>query len=83
MLAWTVYLSFIGVAWLLALKPDDARSARSVAMLMALAGLGIALGGALQYSAAAGLVTVVDKTWIPQLESATPAVDGISITLVR
>jgi len=25
MFAWTVYLSFIGVAWLLVLKPDDAR----------------------------------------------------------
>ena len=33
MLAWTVYLSFLGVVGVLALKPADARGARIVAML--------------------------------------------------
>ncbi|MBI3417475.1 MAG: NADH-quinone oxidoreductase subunit M [Verrucomicrobia bacterium] len=83
MLAWTIYISFLGVAVLLALKPDDARGARIVAMLASVTGLLVALAGALQYSTDAGLVTVADKPWIPQLSIRyTLAVDGISLTLL-
>jgi NADH-quinone oxidoreductase subunit M len=83
MLAWTVYISFIGVAWLLALKPADARAARAVALLTTLAGLLTALAGAVDYRPEAGLVTVVDQPWIPQLGIRFHfAVDGISVVLV-
>jgi NADH-quinone oxidoreductase subunit M len=83
MLAWTIYLSFIGAAWLIALKPGDARKARTVAMLFASAGLLVALAGALQFSADAGLTTVTDRPWVPALGIRYHlAVDGISITLL-
>ena len=83
MLAWTIYISFIGVAWLLLLRPEDVRGARTVAMLSAVGGLLAALGGALQYQAADGLVTVVDASWVGQLGIRFHlAVDGISIVLV-
>ncbi len=83
MLAWTVYLSFAGAAVLLMLKPGNARGARIVTMLSALAGLLVALAGALSYDAQGGLVTVTDATWIPQLGIRyTLAVDGISLTLL-
>jgi NADH-quinone oxidoreductase subunit M len=83
MLAWTVYLSFLGVAWLLFLKPGDARQARTVAMLCALAGLVVALAGAFRYRADSGLATVTDLAWVPSLGIRYHlAVDGISITLL-
>src|SRR5512138_2431809 len=83
MLAWTIYISFIGVAWLLLLRPDDARGARTVAMLSSLGGLLVSLIGALQYKTADGLVTVVDTNWVSQLGIRfNLAVDGISIVLV-
>ncbi len=83
MLAWPVYISFIGVAWLLVLKADDAAGARRVALLSTLAGFVCALAGALQYSPAAGLVSLIDAPWIPGLKIQYHlAVDGISVTLV-
>jgi NADH-quinone oxidoreductase subunit M len=83
MIAWTIYLSFIGAASLLALKPGDARQARTVAMLSATAGLLVALAGAVQFSGDAGLATVTDQAWVPALGIRYHlAVDGISITLL-
>ena len=83
MLAWTIYISFIGVAGLLVLNPGNVRGARIVAMLSATAGLFVALAGTIQYNAEAGLVSVVDKPWIPPLGIRYQfAVDGISLTLV-
>ncbi len=83
MLAWPVYLSFIGVAWVLLLKPDDAAGARRVALLSAVAGLACALAGALQYSAAAGLISLANVPWVPGLGIRYHlAADGISVTLV-
>ncbi|HXG47990.1 MAG TPA: proton-conducting transporter membrane subunit, partial [Methylomirabilota bacterium] len=83
MLAWTVYVSFIGVAWLLVLRPDDARGARGVALLTSVAGFVIALVGALGFDAEGGLTTVVDAVWVPQLGIRYHlAVDGISVTLL-
>ena len=83
MLAWTIYISFLGAAALLALKPDNARGARSVALLATLAGLIVALAGAWQYRPGAGWLTVVDQGWVPQLGIRYHlAVDGISLTLV-
>jgi NADH-quinone oxidoreductase subunit M len=83
MLAWTVYLSFLGAAALLLLKPTDGRGARMVALLTSAAGLLLALIGAFQFDPAAGRVTVVDSSWVPQLGLRYQfAVDGISITLL-
>jgi NADH-quinone oxidoreductase subunit M len=83
MLAWTVYVSFIGVACMLALKPGDARGARAVALLSTVAGLVIALAGASAFDTKGGLAPVVDAPWIPQLGIRYHlAVDGISLTLV-
>src|ERR1051325_7788841 len=83
MLAWTIYLSFIGAAVLLVLKPGDNRSERMVAMLAATGGLLVALVGAMNYTVGGGLTTVTDLSWIPQLGIRYQlAVDGISITLL-
>src|ERR1051325_8575401 len=83
MLAWTIYISFLGVAVLMALKPEDARSARLVSMLVSVVGLVLALAGALGFDAQGGLVTVADAAWIPQLGIRFHlAVDGINITLL-
>src|ERR1700720_216849 len=83
MLPWTVYISFIGVGWLLALKPEDVRSARLVAMLCAAGGLLVALAGALVYDPKGGLAALADVSWIAQLGVRYQlAVDGISVTLL-
>jgi len=82
-IAWTVYSSFIGVAWLLALKPGDARSARRVALLTAAVGFAAALGGALQFDPAGGLATVTKVPWVSGLGIEYHlAIDGISLTLL-
>src|SRR5881396_767719 len=83
MLAWTIYVSFLGVAVLLLLPRESVRGARLVAMLSASAGLLAALAGALQYRADAGLLTVADAPWLPPLGLRYHlAVDGISVTLL-
>jgi NADH-quinone oxidoreductase subunit M len=83
MFAWTVYTSFIGAAWLLCLKPGDARAARKVALFTATAGLLAALAGALQFDSTAGLATVTKIPWVPSLHiDYFLAVDGISVTLL-
>src|SRR5258706_13473123 len=48
MLAWTIYISFIGVAVLMLLPRGNARAARTVALLAAGAGFVIASASALQ-----------------------------------
>jgi NADH-quinone oxidoreductase subunit M len=83
MLAWTIYISFLGVVALLFLKPDDARGARATALLTTIAGLACALAGALQFDPKGGLVTVVKASWVPALGLEYHlAADGISLTLV-
>jgi NADH-quinone oxidoreductase subunit M len=83
MLAWTVYISFIGVLVLLLLPQGDARAARGVALLSAILGLVLALAGAVQYKVGVGIETIVNKPWIPGLGiHYFLAADGISLTLV-
>ncbi len=83
MFAWTIYISFIGVAWLLTLKSDDAAGARRVALLTSGASLLAALMGAFQYSAGAGLVDVANVPWVAHLGIRYHlAVDGISVVLL-
>ena len=48
MLAWTIYISFLGVAILMCLPKENARAARIVALLAAGIGFFLALGGLLE-----------------------------------
>jgi NADH-quinone oxidoreductase subunit M len=79
MLAWTIYLSFIG-AVVVTLTP--AVAARSAALLTALAGLGIAVA-AMVKDPSGQLITVVRTPWIAGLGIEYHlAADGISLVLV-
>lgn len=82
MLAWTIYISFIGVAMLMFLPKGNAALARGVALLFALLGLGIGVAGLTNFEL--GKISEVTKTsWIPSLGiSYHLAADGISLTLV-
>jgi NADH-quinone oxidoreductase subunit M len=83
MLAWTVYLCFLGVVWLLLLKRDDAKSARAVALLTSLAGLAVALAGAFSHAGSGEVVEIANAPWVPALGLRYHlAGDGISLTLV-
>jgi NADH-quinone oxidoreductase subunit M len=82
MLAWTIYVSFLGAAAVMAVPRRHVRLTRGIALLCALAGFGITLAAALQYRAGE-LMTVADVRWIPQLGIEYHlAVDGISLTLL-
>ena len=48
MLAWTIYITFFGVLVLMLLPRDNARAARIVALLTAIAGCVVAFVGAIQ-----------------------------------
>src|SRR6202789_3960505 len=79
MLAWTIYLSFIG-AVLVTLTP--AVAARATALATALAGLGLAIA-ALAPDRSGQLITIVRTPWIPTLGIEYHlAADGISLVLV-
>src|SRR5260370_31360304 len=83
MLAWTVYISFLGAAALLLLDPANQKAARTIALLTATAGLFIVLAGVVQYQAGSGIVTVWDRPWIPSLGIRYHlAADGFSLTLL-
>ena len=77
MIAWTIYLTFIGAVAAL-LFPR--KFARWIALATTGVGLAIAL---LAFCANAGAQTVVNLPWIPTLGMRFHlAVDGISLTLV-
>src|SRR5258708_809395 len=81
MLAWTIYVSFLGVGVLMLLPRDNARAARIVALLAAVVGFALALAGAVE--AKAGEIQTVSKlSWVPSLGlEYYLAADGISLTL--
>jgi len=81
MLAWTIYISFLGVVISTLLPRGNARAARIAALLTALGGFAIALVGTLQ--ADADMNTFCDADWVPGLGIHYHlAADGISLTLV-
>jgi len=86
MLAWTIYISFLGAAFLMLLPGDNPRPARVTALLAALAGLACAAMGMVEcrHHAAAGVLTDVANTlWIAELGIRYHlAADGISLVLV-
>ena len=80
MLAWTIYLSFLGAAVLMFVPRGNARVARIVALLAALAGCVVAFAGAI---AGAGANTICKLPWVSSLGIEYHlASDGISLTLV-
>src|SRR3954451_2218919 len=83
MLAWTVYISFIGVAVLMFLPRNDAHLARLVALTTALASLVAGLGGVFQSKGGPEVETVTNVAWIPALGIRYfLGADGISLALV-
>jgi NADH-quinone oxidoreductase subunit M len=86
MLAWTIYISFLGAAVLMFLPGETARPARWTALLAALAGLACAAIGAVQcqqLGAAGTLTDVANAPWIAELGVRFHlAADGISLVLV-
>jgi len=82
MLAWTIYLTFLGVAAQALVPRDQARAARVVALLSALAGLGIALAAVLR-APDGQFQTVINVPWIDALGiHYFLGADGISLVLV-
>ncbi len=82
MLAWTIYISFLGALVLMFLPKGNAAAARVVALLSATAGLAVGIAGFAQFKAGE-IVTIKKITWIasPHIEYHLAA-DGVSITLV-
>jgi NADH-quinone oxidoreductase subunit M len=68
---------------LMLLPRDDARAARNVALLTAVAGFVVALIGAVQVEHPGEITTITNHTWISSLGANYHlAADGISLTLV-
>ena len=86
MLAWTIYISFIGAALLMLLPADKPRLAKAIGLIAALAGLGVAVAGTIQYQAnvpGGGLDEVANITWVKDLHIHYHlAADGVSVMLV-
>ncbi len=82
MLAWTIYLSFAGAAAQALLPKGKPALARALALLVALAGLVIAVAGFIR-EAGQGRVVLVDLPWVPAMGiHFMLAADGISRVLV-
>ena len=83
MLAWTIYISFIGVLALMLLPGGQARLARGIALLTALLGLGVGLTAVCLHPTGTKIETIVQTHWIPRMGiDYFLAADGISLTLV-
>ncbi len=82
MLAWTIYLSFAGALMEALLPKNKPGLARWLALVVALAGLGIAVAG-FAAGTGQGRVPIVDAPWIPTMGiHYLLAADGISRVLV-
>ena len=82
MLAWTIYISFLGAAAMLLLPKGNTALARTLALLTAVAGFSIALT-AFAHHRTGEMLTITRMPWIPSLGVEYHlAADGISLTLV-
>lgn len=82
MLAWTIYLSFAGALIEALLPKGRAGLARGFALLIAVAGFGIAVAG-FASGMGHGRMTIVDAAWVPSMGiHYFLAADGISLVLV-
>ena len=83
MLAWTIYLSFAGAAAMFLLPRDNPRAARILALVVAVAGLIVALVGAHQHPGGKEIVDVARHSWLPIVGAEYHlAADGISLVMV-
>src|SRR5665213_1883275 len=82
MLAWTIYITFLGALILLLLPKRSTTLARVIALIFAAAGFAIGLTAFLQHRTGE-LFTITRVPWIPTLGIEYHlAADGISLTLV-
>jgi NADH-quinone oxidoreductase subunit M len=82
-LAWTIYLSFIGAAAVTLTPAGRPLVARVTALLTTLAGLGIGVAAIMRGGQSGQLITIVRMPWISRLGIEYHlAADGISLTLV-
>jgi NADH-quinone oxidoreductase subunit M len=82
MLAWTIYISFLGAAAMLLLPKGNVALARVLALLTAVAGFAIALTAFVDHPTGK-MITITRVPWIPSLGIEYHlAADGISLTLV-
>jgi len=82
-LPWTIYVTFAGALLALIGGTRSAALARGIALITAVAGLGLALVAAVNFKPGPGLQTLVDLPWINSLGIHYHlAADGISLTLV-
>src|SRR5208283_767964 len=82
MLAWTIYISFLGAAGLLLLPRGRVGAARILALLTAIAGFAITLTVFVQHRTGE-MLTITRVPWVPTLGIEYHlAADGISLTLV-
>ncbi len=83
MLAWTIYLSFLGAAAVQLVPSRRPGVVRAVALLTALASLGLAVTSLAHGGHGGELFTITRVPWIPQLGIEYHlAADGISLVLV-
>ncbi|MBS1801490.1 MAG: NADH-quinone oxidoreductase subunit M [Acidobacteria bacterium] len=81
MLAWTIYISFLGALALVLLRLP-ARVSRGIALLAAIAGFAVTLAQLLRHADGV-MTTIVHRSWIPSLGIEYHlAADGISLVLV-
>ena len=82
MLAWTIYISFLGALVLMLLPSGSVRATRLLALLTTVAGFVITLLGFAEQQSG-GVVTIVRLPWVPSLGIEYHlAADGISLTLL-
>ena len=82
MLAWTIYISFLGAAAMFLLPKGSVALARILALLTAVAGFALALTAFVQHRSGE-MLTVTRVPWIPSLGIEYHlAADGISLTLI-
>ena len=82
MLAWTIYISFLGVLALMLLPKGSVGLARTIALLVAAGGFAVTLVGFTQQQSGE-LMTVVRVPWVPSLGvEYYLASDGVSLTLL-
>jgi NADH-quinone oxidoreductase subunit M len=82
MLAWTIYISFLGALLLLLLPKGSAALVRILALLTALATFAITLAAFVQHRTGE-MLTVTDVSWVPSLGIRYHlAADGISLVLL-
>ena len=82
MLAWSIYVSFIGAVTLMLRPKASARTSRLIALIASIISLAIIIIGTIRFTPGT-LLTVVRIPWIPSLGIEYHlAVDGISLVLL-